>query len=341
MADSWQEIDDDGVMMDWSSVDAMRGGHAWHYCEALRRALMECVKIGFLNYVYSTGASDTYGFYLTNYCHSLVTNALNKLTNIYSFMVAVDQVMLPEEEARKIHLHRRFFNNKKTPNLEGQGPLETWTDAEILTELEVENFIIPQKMCDIKPWLIERYKLLNLLRQVAGQVRIGSTLKKNVYSYAGLTWSQILALFNSASWEGDTGDSIVSYSNLSSGYARITNYKSASILFGANSNNWGVEYDDMAASGEAYFYGLDAGVESYGYIHGSLNRIPIFGEKYFDPAEALSTNEISMIPPIEPSSEFFDANLYLYGFHRNGLFKFDGANGRKFRGDDWDLPPPI
>lgn len=335
MADSWQEIDDDGVIMDWTSADAMKGGHAWHYCEALRRALMECVKIGFLNYVYSIGASDTYGFYLANYCHSLVTNPLAKLTNIYSFMVAVDQVMLPVENSRKIHLHRRFFNHKKTPNLLGQGPLETWTDAEVLSDLGVESFIVPQKMCDIKPWLIERYKLLNLLRQATGEVRIGSALYKNV-NHPGFTWSQILALFDATDWQAGNSDSITSFSDLYPGStARIANYKTASIYFGASSQAWGVNYDDMAASGEAYFYGMDIGVESYGYTYGSLNKISIFNEKYFDPANALSTDEISMLPPIEPAVQFFDANLYLYGFHRNGLFKFDDANGRKFRGDDW------
>lgn len=132
MADSWQQIDDDGVVMDWMDLDMP---DLWHPLNALRRAINE----------------RQYALRLSQ------TPAIDRL-----YCIADAKVLLHDAISKLII---NFIDHRdNNADWDKKYSIPKWTEETILDAIGDGERVNPAKLYDIKPWMRQAYKILNMMR---------------------------------------------------------------------------------------------------------------------------------------------------------------------------------
>jgi len=227
MADSWQQIDDDGVIMDW---DALALPDLWHPLEALRRAINERQKVLGITH----------------------TAPVTRLSAVYQTCLALHNAityMLPG-----------FVNHTDhSGDWDGQTTIPYWSEATMLTAIGSASMLAPARFFDINQWLSQSYKMLNLMRWVFSAANPDSMEKSN---NANATTPEdiipaLMAAYNSSDWS--------TYITIGAPYlgARIRIYRGASNDYAGTITNIRLRFNcstysdaDTQSSMDAYAIGL-------------------------------------------------------------------------------------
>lgn len=169
MADSWTEIDSDGYVLDWTSVDTLTLGDLWHPFNAVRRALNERQA--------ATGATQT--------------AAIDRLQDIYGAMNTLHNAITAQ-----ISLFADHTDN--SGNWHGQQSIPSWSESTLLAAIGDASRIVPIRLEILAPWLIQSYKILNLLKWVKNKYTSTVVYWKDAQS--NISWADCETNFLSSTW---------------------------------------------------------------------------------------------------------------------------------------------
>lgn len=348
MPDSWQQINNDGVLMDWTSEDTIKLCDIYHALETIKRALKERIKAAYLNYWFSTLNSIAYPQYETLFFGEIFDDSYDirqkPINTIIDNLEYAKNFLINADFNR--HSYREngmFVNHTADQTLVNYTKLIYWNNNTVLNEIGDSSLIIPSLLIDKSPWLAQSYKIINLMRQVEGRVIYRNRYKSTYGTYAN--WSSLLSAFNGNPWEwyGTGWLSLVAASDPGGSNNAITEYSPSELWFGVIGNPsdiYQINYDDIAASCDMYFTPYETSSfwdDRYGYDKTVKNIIHMFDEKNFNPKDLLSNKVIIHDPIYEPTNNDYGFKFSSTQLINNGsaIFKFDGPNGFKFRGEDW------
>lgn len=319
MADSWQQIDDDGVMMDWSSADTIKLCDLWHPLNAIRRCLNEKQA--------ATGTS--------------ATAAIDRLTDTYAAANTLHAAISAQIT--------KFINHTdNSGDWNGKTNIPTWTVNTILSAIGDGARVTPVKLDALNTWLIQSRKILNLLKWVRSTTfsfvnherRFGYSDQTGSPTRAG-AYSIALGAYNANSWNTSSLDGVWCYTHMAFTnlfYCDIDSHRGI-LRFATNRSPSRQASMDIYLKGEIVSYSYSP--NQYGNNSPLLDNSP----DTFKISETLTesgdaTQDTSKYEFDTPSS-YDETNLpngmiscKISAYDKTcAVFKFDGANGFKFK--DW------
>lgn len=331
MPDSWQELDGDGVLMDWTSADTLKLCDLWHPIEALRRAYNERY------YARPLGA----------WANVIPEQA--RLKDIYSACLVIHNAITGlfgnEFEVVNYTQGNPNYNNKTSL------PLIS-TMASALTIIGDSSRVTVTRLKDIAPWLIQSRKLINICKWFRPLITTpAAQATKAGYSYdvsgsASAAYSAAVTNWQSASWgSAERLAGLVEYTQLQS----TTSWNAGIQVTRSNPFQWGAAvgwHSSAIASVDLYgipqrVYG-DQGVYYDGVYpyENKLNLVKNYSEQSM--VDFNTNNTSYLLEDQQPSTPTQWADIstqWVYfscePFRAGGtaVVKFDGPNGFKFK--DW------
>jgi hypothetical protein len=313
MADSWQQIDNDGAIMDWTSADTIKLCDLWHPLNAIRRAINERKMA----------------------CNLTLTTAIDRLASIYDSIVILHNAVTS--------LITKYANHTDSNgNWDGQSSIPSWSESTIVESAGYQERIAPAKLKDITPWMLQHYKILNLLkwykREDDPELRSSFVAKSSGHSY--VSWGDCESMFVNETWFADP---------IFIGQAALV-YISQAMVNNSTPIRWdkqGIKNTHSYTASHSFVFDVDlySNLFSRLFAFQPIGKIVEANKWYNNNNLANKTTPISY--EYMKNSDFDDSlndpfgagsdNSWLYlnehRFNPIAVFKFDGANGFKFR--DW------
>ena len=321
MADSWQEIDGDGVIMDWDNPDM---GHAWHYLEAIRRAIVERYQALKINV-------------------PTLLDSNSKLCNMNALIYTIDLAVTQLIAAHVNH-------TDQSGNWTGETVIPNWTEELILIDIgDAERYSIA-KINTISPqWFKQQYDILNRLKwHSIPYTNNDSFYADRKFAQAlggGQTWNDCESIFAATAWtEVNLGVPGAGYHYR--GFASVPEpnfYKQAhrykiSYSF-THSFVFDVDFYVMPLVPPSAYPDWQlqpiSSVTSQDVFNLSRNSGDISTSPAWLYAYELTDFAAGFSAPSYPLPAYAQAFTSALSNIFSAVFKFDGASGFLFRGDDW------
>jgi len=183
MADSWQQIDDDGVTMDWTSVDTLALADLWHPLNAVIRAIDERVE--------ASGVSPSAAVY------PITADRLDPFNNYSPTYGVTEKIYSTVTDLMALAVPYWLSGGDYT----GQAYLPGMTEALMLARIgdaARETYGQNANLQSLRAFIFQNYKILNELKWFYDLGTAASSTSK--YGQSAADWAAAVSAFNAASW---------------------------------------------------------------------------------------------------------------------------------------------
>lgn len=314
MYDSWQQIDDDGLMMDWESPMTVRSGDPWHHIEAVRRAVLERMLLHPNTYPWNVDQLPVKmgnAHALAHQCHNNITRFLTPTSSNAGFQY--------------------IDHTDNGGNWDEQEIIPYWTEQRALDALG-DDERIPPLIANIAEWLHQSYRLLNLLKWHQGILTTTATQwQKGINDWErGTAWGAAYCFrqkYLNSRWDTRSRTYLAYYSSASESAQGSADVYTFSERFPAN-GEYGNNSSLLSSTEGRYKRSSGWWGEGYGSVMADYRSLRTSNYWFTmdsatqDPVSSETCGSRSKISSLNSSKTCV-------------IEKFDGPNGFKFRGDDW------
>lgn len=303
-----------GGLIDWTSVDTLRGTPVNYVMQAIIEAVKErCVLA-------------------EKSIPSLLSNAYNPLQPVYDYTYWIQDTV--------DSLIQRHVNQTGGIDFTGETSIPMWNETDIIAAIGADERLIPSRLTLLAEWCYQQYQLINTCRYPYSQsyvVGIDAFYKgwgeSSSYPTTAGAWAEALSLYNASDWISGSVSTYLGYARLR---RELTNDNQA--LFVSTKKKFerhyifsalGIDVDIdvycfLTAPNQsdyggytAYNYFWDGGV---GWIENAFNLIQTFSRTLSSPGYIISDDFESGKPDESPDP----GGEYIWSF--NGTIYWQGTS---------------